>query len=152
MTDLEEVPTTERIYVGIIGSRKFPDLNMVREFVNGLDRNKHVIISGGANGVDSIAVDHAKFRGIDYKEYKPDYETYGKYKAPHVRNDEIINASDYIIAFWDGSSRGTKSVIDKAEKTGKLYAVYEPLYGEPDKTEYITRLRHSAASLTRPTT
>jgi len=50
--------------------------------------------------------------------FLPKYECYGRV-AQMVRNREIVDYADKIIAFWDGSSRGTLPVIKYAEKTGK---------------------------------
>ena len=35
-----------------------------------------------------------------------------------MRNKEIVDAADEVIAFWDGSSRGTRSVIEYCKKQG----------------------------------
>ena len=43
---------------------------------------------------------------------------YGR-AAPIVRNREIVEYADKIIAFWDGKSRGTRFVIEYANKIGK---------------------------------
>ena len=77
------------------------------------------IVSGGAIGVDSCAAEYAIKNGLKLKIFLPQYEKYGR-AAPIVRNKEIVNYSDKIIAFWDGNSKGTLSVIKYAKKTGKL--------------------------------
>jgi hypothetical protein len=112
-------------FIAIIGSREFPSLWMVRAVVDCLKQDKHIVVSGGAQGVDSVAVDQARHRNIGRWVYKPDYVRYGK-NATHVRNDDIIKQADYIIAFWDGRSPGTKSVIEKAKLRAKPYVVYGP--------------------------
>jgi hypothetical protein len=122
--DMPTIPD-EAMNIAIIGSRDFPSLWMVRAIVDCLIPTKHIVVSGGAKGVDNIAVDQAKFRNIPRAVYRPDYTSYGS-NAPHVRNDQIINLADYVIAFWDGESPGTKSVIDKVIKAGKPYVVYGP--------------------------
>ena len=50
--------------------------------------------------------------------FLPEYDRYGK-AAPIVRNKAIVDYSDKVIVFWDGSSKGTLSVIKYAEKIGK---------------------------------
>ena len=69
-------------------------------------------------GVDRCAAEYAKENGIKLTELVPQYEQYGR-AAPIVRNKEIVDYSDKIIAFWDGKSKGTLSVIKYAQKTGK---------------------------------
>ena len=69
-------------------------------------------------GVDRCAAEYAKENGIKLTELVPQYEQYGR-AAPIVRNKEIVDYSDKIIAFWNGKSKGTLSVIKYAQKTGK---------------------------------
>lgn len=100
--------------VAVIGSRKV--------FVNHLERylppQTTELVSGGAYGVDSCAKAYAMATGIPIKEFLPDYETYGR-RAPIIRNTEIIDYADIVIAFWDGTSRGTKFVIERCRKLKK---------------------------------
>ena len=51
-------------------------------------------------------------------ELLPQYEKYGR-GAPIIRNREIVDYAEKVVAFWDGRSRGTLSVIEYAQKTGK---------------------------------
>lgn len=48
----------------------------------------------------------------------PEYKRYGR-GAPIVRNKMIVDYADRIIAFWNGRSKGTMSVISYANKVGK---------------------------------
>ncbi len=83
------------------------------------------IVSGGAKGVDSRAADYAKRHGLQLTEFLPQYALYGR-AAPIVRNKAIVDYADKIIVFWDGSSRGARSVIDYAEKVMKPCVVILP--------------------------
>ena len=56
-------------------------------------------------------------------EFMPDYKRYGR-GAPMKRNLEIIAYADFVLAFWDGKSRGTKYVIDNCKKQGVPIKVY----------------------------
>ena len=76
------------------------------------------IISGGAKGEDACAAEYAHAHGIALVELLPQYDLYGR-AAPIVRNREIVDMADEIVAFWDGASKGTKSVIDYANRIGK---------------------------------
>ena len=53
---------------------------------------------------------NAKSHDIKLTEFLPEYEKYGR-AAPLKRNITIIEHADLILAFWDGSSHGTKFVI-----------------------------------------
>jgi hypothetical protein len=55
--------------------------------------------------------------------FYPDWDKYGK-KAGPLRNELIIQSADLVLAFWDGTSRGTKSSIDFALKYKKELRVY----------------------------
>ena len=98
----------------VIGSRGITDVNLSEHLPEGTDE----IVSGGAKGVDTIAREYALANGIRLTEFLPDYARY-KRGAPLKRNEQIIEYADVILAFWDGQSKGTKFVIDKAEKLGK---------------------------------
>ena len=104
--------------IAIIGSRGLT----VNDLEKYLPENTTEIISGGAKGIDTCARDYALKNNIKFTEYLPDYDKYGR-AAPIIRNDMIIEESDFLIAFWDGSSKGTRYVIDKCGKLGKQYRV-----------------------------
>ena len=76
------------------------------------------VVSGGAAGVDDCAARYAREHGMKLTEFLPQYERYGR-AAPIVRNKQIVEYADRVIAFWDGKSKGTKSVIQYAERIGK---------------------------------
>ena len=71
-----------------------------------------------AVGVDTCVAQYAKEKGIKLIVFLPQYKLYGR-AAPIVRNKEIVDYADKIVAFWNGRSKGTLSVIKYAEKTGK---------------------------------
>ena len=99
--------------VGIVGSRDIT-VSDIGKYITEVEE----IVSGGARGVDRCAEEYAKENGIRITVFLPEYELYGR-AAPIVRNKRIVDYSDKIIAFWNGSSRGTLSVIKYAEKAGK---------------------------------
>jgi len=80
------------------------------------------IVSGGAVGADSLARDLALALGINYYEVRPEWKTYGRAAGP-VRNKEIVEKSEAVIAFWDGKSKGTANTIGYARKVGKKVIV-----------------------------
>ena len=100
--------------VAVIGSRTIKTFDFD---VLGI-ANADAVLTGGAAGVDAHAEAEAARRGIRCEVFRPDYKRWGR-AAPHKRNDEILAACDRVVAMWDGVSRGTKSVIEKARKLGK---------------------------------
>jgi len=102
--------------IGVIGSRSWSDYSTLKEI---LDAHKPTsVVSGGAGGADSLAQRYAKERGMPIKIWYPNYNAWGR-KAPLYRNANIVKDSDFIIAFWDGRSRGTKYTINLAREDRK---------------------------------
>ena len=104
--------------IAVVGSRTFNDYNTMVDAVSGFAENLDEIISGGANGADALAKKLAEDLEVGYTEFPADWNKNGKV-AGFIRNQQIVDASDFIIAFWDGESNGTKDTIDKARKAKK---------------------------------
>ena len=105
--------------VAVIGSRGL----VVKNLESYLPKDTTEIVSGGARGIDTCAENYAKSNGIPIKIFLPQYDKYGR-SAPLKRNIQIINYADTVLAFWDGTSRGTKFVIEKCREKGKTVMVY----------------------------
>lgn len=105
--------------VAIVGSR---DL-FVENLEDYVPMDAEEIISGGASGIDFCAMRYAHKHRIPLTEIRPDYRRY-KRGAPLKRNLEIIAKADLVLAFWDGSSTGTKFVIDNCIKQNVPVEVY----------------------------
>ena len=97
--------------VAVIGSRGL----RIGNLGDYLPEETTEIVSGGAKGIDACARDYAQRHGLKLTEYLPEYGRYGR-GAPLKRNITIIENADLVLAFWDGSSHGTKYVIDNCEK------------------------------------
>jgi len=103
--------------IAVIGSRTFNDYELLSRT---LDQYKiTMIISGGAKGADTLGANYAKEHNIELVEYYPEYEKYGKKKAPFIRNRTIVDDSEIVIAFWDMGSTGTKHAITYATSKKK---------------------------------
>lgn len=83
------------------------------------------MVSGGAWGVDTVAEQEARSLLIPVQVYKPHYDRFGS-RAPLVRNEEIVNDCDRLVAFWDGKSTGTMHTVNLARKAGKPVEVVRP--------------------------
>ena len=99
--------------IAVVGSRNII-VNNIADYVSYEDE----IVSGGAVGVDKCAAEYARKNGLKITEFLPQYEIYGR-AAPIIRNKKIVDYADKIIAFWDGKSKGTLSIIKYAEKVKK---------------------------------
>ena len=107
--------------IAIVGSRDYPNLLEVREFVQSLPRDT-VIVTGGARGVDETAEDEARALGMKVVVHRAEWDVYGK-AAGQIRNRTIVEDCDKLKAFWNGASTGTKGSITLASKAGKLLGV-----------------------------
>jgi predicted Rossmann fold nucleotide-binding protein DprA/Smf involved in DNA uptake len=102
--------------IAVVGSRDFDDFEMLE-----VELKKYIpdeIISGGAKEADALAEKYAKKHNIPIKIFKPDWRKY-KRGAGLVRNKQIVENADIVVAFWDGASKGTKFTIDYAKKLNK---------------------------------
>ena len=68
--------------------------------------------------MDRCAAEYARSKGLKLTEFLPEYAHYGR-AAPIVRNKQIVDHADKLLVFWNGASRGTRSVIEYSKKTGK---------------------------------
>jgi deoxycytidine triphosphate deaminase len=115
--------------VVISGSRDFTDLDYFSTEMDGflLDLNsqeKVLMVSGGARGTDTLAKDYAEKNGIEFKEFLADWDTHGK-KAGILRNLEMLEVADQVVAFWNGKSPGTTHMIEQCLKRRIPITVFE---------------------------
>lgn len=108
--------------VAVVGSRNL----YVNDLGKYLPENVTEIISGGAKGVDTSAREYAIVNRIKLTEFLPEYSKYGR-GAPLKRNITIIENADLVLAFWDGTSKGTKYVIDQCRKRNIPIKVFKPI-------------------------
>ena len=105
------------IVLSITGSRDVPDRNITLNksiwYINYLRAKGYNVIqinSGGARGVDSIAVEIANILNIPFKLFKADWAL-GK-QAGMLRNKEMADATQHALVFWDEESKGTEHYIN----------------------------------------
>lgn len=111
------------IKVIIAGTRDFNDYAFLKKnldyFLQGINPNNEEIeiVSGNARGADKLGERYAKEHNLPVKLFPANWDKYGK-RAGYLRNQEMANYSDMLIAFWDEKSKGTKHMIDIAKKQG----------------------------------
>lgn len=111
--------------IAIVGSRNFPHMDWVDEFIRQLPNTKHIVISGGARGVDQRAESMAESYGIHFARVPALWEHYGK-PAGMKRNQWICKLADIVVAFWDGKSSGTQNTIGIATAKDMPVFVIKP--------------------------
>lgn len=113
----------------IAGSRDFNDYSLLKDSATKIIFSKTIqsslikIISGGARGADKLGEQFANEIGLETVRFPADWNGLGK-RAGYVRNAEMAKFAvadgntGILIAFWDGVSKGTKHMIDLAERYG----------------------------------
>ena len=113
----------------IAGSRGFSNYKLLREQCNKYLREKRktsnvIIVSGHARGADTLGEKYAQDEGFALEIYPAQWKKLGK-QAGYRRNEQMAEVADALIAFWDGSSKGTKHMIDIMNEKNLLVRVVE---------------------------
>lgn len=108
----------------IAGGRDFTNTGMAFICLEPLVRAGDIIISGHASGADHIGELYAEKHELECELYPADWKTYGRAAGP-IRNEQMAKVADKLIAFWDGKSRGTRSMINLAKKHGCEITVFD---------------------------
>ncbi|MBE6592699.1 MAG: hypothetical protein E7642_01750 [Ruminococcaceae bacterium] len=98
----------------IVGSRSITDFDLSAYIPKEVD----TIISGGADGVDSLAEQYADTHRLSKYILRPRYDLYGR-AAPIKRNEQMVDISDAVLIIWDGRSKGTQYTLKYAKKSNK---------------------------------
>lgn len=116
------------VKVLVCGSRGWKEPRRIVERLHELSQRdgRLVVITGGARGADATAHRAAQALGLETEVFYADWETYGK-RAGIRRNVEMLDERpDLVLAFWDGTSPGTKHTIDTASARGIPVEVISP--------------------------
>ena len=76
------------------------------------------VVSGTARGVDTFGEQWAQRNGVLVKRFPADWDKHGK-GAGYIRNRQMGDYADALIALWDGQSKGTKAMIEYMKSLGK---------------------------------
>ena len=101
----------------VAGGRDFDDYKTLCEVCDYmLSKQNHVeIVSGAARGADKLGETYSKERDYWLTQFLAAWDTHGK-AAGYIRNKQMAEYADALIAFWDGRSKGTKHMIDLAKE------------------------------------
>jgi predicted Rossmann fold nucleotide-binding protein DprA/Smf involved in DNA uptake len=124
----KELKYTEvKMKYGIVGNRKGWSQSKVFDSLDNFSITANdIILSGGAEGVDTLAQEYAKLRGCEMIILYPNPNIHSP-KRYFDRNSEIAKRCDTLIAFDKGSSSGsgTLNTINSAKKLGKTVVVFD---------------------------
>lgn len=100
----------------VAGSRGFTDYELLTRVLFAMAdvelANKRLgIVSGMARGADQLGVRFAGEHGLALYKYPANWNGLGK-RAGFIRNTQMGNFSDGLLAFWDGQSKSTIHIID----------------------------------------
>lgn len=103
----------------IAGSREFSDFPLLYSKCDEiLESHTDIeIVSGTAKGADKLGEHYASLKGYSVTQFPADWEKHYR-KAGFIRNEQMANYGEMLIAFWDGESKGTKHMIDLAKSKG----------------------------------
>ena len=120
--DCDNMVCEDTFFCLVVGSRTITDYELIKSKLDHLLQNhkKVAIVSGGARGVDSLAKQYAFEKHYFYKEFPANWDLHGK-SAGYIRNNAMHaylsrQKKRGVVAFWDGSSKGTEQNFDLAKK------------------------------------
>jgi predicted Rossmann fold nucleotide-binding protein DprA/Smf involved in DNA uptake len=109
--------------VAIVGSRHFPEPARVIDYVRSLPARAS-ILTGSASGVDAAATKAAREKGIPVQVMPASFDELADASKAAARNQRLVDACDVLVAFWDGSSKGTRATVERALDSGKEVHVF----------------------------
>ena len=107
----------------IAGGRDFNNYSIARSTIDRFS-NIDEIVSGDARGADTQGVIYGTQYNIKVVHFPAQWDLYGK-SAGFIRNAEMGEYADALIAFWNGKSKGTAHMIQTMKRNGKPYWVFD---------------------------
>ena len=108
----------------IIAGGRYFKYHVILEKVCNTFSNIDTVISGCAQGADTLGAEWAAKYNIPLQTFPAYWDMYG-HAAGFIRNAEMGEHADALIAFWDGESKGTAHMIKTMKKNNKPYWVYD---------------------------
>lgn len=115
--------------VAFVGSQQFGNMPLIVKTVALLDMDD-LLISGGGPGVDTVAENAAKARQIARLIIPAQWTRYSK-RAGILRNPKIVASCHCLLAFWNGTSPGTKNTLGHAS-AADTYRPHLIIYADDD--------------------
>jgi len=107
------------------GDRSWTNYKVICDVM--IEHQPTVVIEGGANGADSLALEAAEAFDVRVQSFPAEWDKYGKAAGP-IRNTRMLNEGkpDLVIAFHDDlqNSRGTLDMVNQTQKRKIPLKVY----------------------------
>lgn len=112
----------------IAGGRDFTNYALVEDAIKCSAFEITQVVSGKAKGVDTLGEVWALANNVPVEAFPADWSQHGRAAGP-IRNREMAEYADALIAIWDGESKGTANMIQQARNKRLnvfIYLVKEP--------------------------
>lgn len=112
----------------IAGGRDFNDYPLLqletRKFLveHNFNPKELIIVSGNAKGADMLGERFAHQYKFNLQIFPADWNQFGKSAGP-IRNEEMAKFGTHLLLFWDGQSRGSKNMLENAQKYELTYKI-----------------------------
>ena len=107
----------------IFGSRSIDDYDMLERVVARSGYEITCVVSGRADGVDRLGEVYALRHRVPVQLFPANWKMYGA-RAGRIRNARMAEVSECGICMWDGTSPGTRHMLDEMKKKGKPVYLY----------------------------
>lgn len=118
----------QKIVLAIVGSTLLAGNEKAQAIIESvLDEFKpSQVVSGGADGIDTMAAETARARGIDVKEFKPLVKRWAGPGGFEERNQQIADACTHLIRIVSSltTTYGSGWTRDRAKEQGKFTRNY----------------------------
>lgn len=106
----------------VCGSRNWPWRKFFDDalafYVSGYPKANVEIVEGEGRGPDKWAREWAEANGYKFKPFPADWDSDAGRGAGLLRNSAMAEYGNATLAFWDGESRGTADMVEKAKNAG----------------------------------
>lgn len=103
----------------VAGGRNFNNYELLRDSLDRifqrLKKENIVIISGTAKGADSLGEQYSKERGYKLEKFPANWNRFQMAAGP-IRNEQMAQVADALVLFWNGKSRGSADMLERAKK------------------------------------
>lgn len=117
LKELEDDFQPELINTVIAGSRSITNYDTVKRCIENVEWSDEIdqVISGTAEGVDTLGEKWAEENDISVHQMPADWENKGQ-RAGKERNEKMMRNASRAIVIWDGKSSGSKNAIKNAKR------------------------------------